>query len=416
MTPLKDAPPVARNDLQLFSIQHQGRQLILVKDDLGLVPEGRALPIELYRFMALLDGTRSREELQAEMMRQQGGILVSAAEVDQLLIHLDTAYLLDSERFQEARAQLIADFSSQTVRPAVHCGQSYPEYPDELRSRLDCIIERCPSDRPPSGTLAALVAPHIDLSVGEKAYAATYRVLDQMRDGVRHQADPLRVIVLGTGHQLQRGLFSLTTKDFASPLGVTPTEDDAVHILSEAGSGLVGKDDFVHRFEHSIEFQLIFLQHLFRDVPFTIVPILCGNLQAGLPEYTRAAFLKTAGPFLDALRKLMVDEERDTLLVAGVDLSHTGPKFGHDLPASHLQREFEPHDAALLAHLCGGDAEAFWEESRRVNDRFNVCGFSALACLLEIIPPSTGETRHYEIWHEALTQSAVSFASVVFTA
>lgn len=410
-----ETPPALRTDLQFFPIQHQGQQLILVKDDLGLVPEGQAVPPSLYRFMALLDGTRSRRELQAEMMRWQGGLLVGTSEVDRLLAHLDASFLLDSHRYQKARAELVSRFSSQTVRPAVYSGQSYPEDPVEIRSLLDDIISKGASGDSPEKRLISLVAPHIDLSVGEKAYASTYQVLKQRREHIGRQRRPLRVIILGTGHQLRQGLFSLTTKDFETPLGVTPTQDEAVHRLAEAGKGVTAPDDFAHRSEHSIEFQLIFLHHLLKDIPFTLIPVLCGNLQAGLREYTRAVYQEAAGPLLGSLKALLNDTERDTLIVAGVDLSHTGPKFGHDMPASHLQSEFESHDRALLAHLAECDADLFWQESRRVEDRFNVCGFSALACLLEILPPCTGETRHYEIWHEAATRSAVSFASVVFT-
>ena len=123
------------------------------------------------------------------------------------------------------------------------------------------------------------MAPHIDLSVGYKAYASTYGLLKHTR--------PTRVIVLGTGHQLQEGLFSLTEKDFETPLGVTPTEGNGVDDLRKSAPDIMAPDDFVHRSEHSIEFQLIFLQHQLKETPFTLIPILCGNLQAGLPEYNR---------------------------------------------------------------------------------------------------------------------------------
>ncbi|MGM0426144.1 MAG: AmmeMemoRadiSam system protein B [Thermodesulfobacteriota bacterium] len=400
-------PPAARFDLQFFPVQHEGRQLVVVKDHLGLVREGQALPLPLYQFMTLLDGTRTPKELRMEMMRQQGGVLVGEAEIHQVLAHLDESFLLDSERFQKARAQLIAAFISQRTRPAVLAGQSYPENPSELRARLDDIIGAQPSVSAPEAEIKALVAPHMDLSVGYKAYSCTYQMLAH--------TTPSRVVILGTGHQLQDGLFSLTEKDFETPLGVTPTEQAVVKALRETTPDMMAADDFVHRAEHSIEFQLLFLQHLLKKTPFTLVPILCGNLQAGLSEYTRGAFLKTTGPFLEGLRRLLTDPDRETLLVAGVDLSHTGPKFGHEMPASNLQRQFEAHDTALMAHLCRLDADAFWQESARVNDQFNVCGFSALACLLEILPPSKGEMRHYEIWHEGPTRSAVSFASAVFT-
>jgi hypothetical protein len=44
-----------------------------------------------------------------------------------------------------------------------------------------------------------------------------------------------------------------------------------------------------------------------------------------------------------------------------------------------------------------------------------VCGFSSLACLLEILPGTHGQVLHYEVWHEEPTRSAVSFASVAMS-
>jgi hypothetical protein len=104
------------------------------------------------------------------------------------------------------------------------------------------------------------------------------------------------------------------------------------------------------------------------------------------------------------------------LIVAGVDFSHIGPKFGHDQPATHLQGQAETHDKKLLKALSNGQADAFWEESIAVEDRFNVCGFSALACLLEVLPSSEGHVLNYEVRHEQPTRSAVSFAAVGFIA
>ena len=99
----------------------------------------------------------------------------------------------------------------------------------------------------------------------------------------------------------------------------------------------------------------------------------------------------------------------------GVDLSHIGPKFGHEMPAEYLKNQSETHDQNLLKHLSMLDADHFWEESKDVKDQFNVCGFSALACMLEVLPPCRGKILNYQFWHEEATRSAVSFSAVVFT-
>ena len=404
---MDDTPPLARRDLEFFPVQHEGQQFVLIRDQLGLVEEGKAVGLPLYQIMTLLDGTTTVRDLQMELMRQRGGVLVGADEINGLLRHLDESFLLDSERFKNAKERIIADFSSQRIRPCSHCGKSYPENPSELRVRLDEILNSELSIPEAEGNLTALVAPHIDLNVGYKGYSSAYQLL-------KHTA-PSRVILLGVGHQLQNALFSLTDKDFETPLGITKNDQTSISRLRESGQDIIASDDFIHRSEHSIEFQIIFLQHLLADNPFTIIPILCGSLQMGIPEYTRQAYHEKAGPFLEELRLILSDPAKETLLVAGVDFSHTGPKFGHEMPATFLQNSSQEHDQNLLKHLSRLDAANFWEESRRVNDQFNVCGFSALACLLEVLPESNGKILNYEIWHEEPTRSAVSFASVAFT-
>jgi len=405
---MNDIAPSIRRDLEFFPVQHEGQQLILIRDHLGLVQEGKAVGLPLYQFMTLLDGTRTMRDLQMELMRQKGGVLVGMDEVKGLMAHLEASHLLDSEGFRRAREQIIADFAAKRLRPCSHCGHTYPDNPSQLRNRLDEILASQASVPKPEGNIRAVVSPHIDFSVGYKVYSSAYQMLNY--------ATPTRVVVLGVGHQMANDLFSLTDKNFETPLGIVEGDRSLIHELREVGGDVIAANDFAHRSEHSIEFQLIFLQHLLEGVSFTIIPILCGFMQSCLPEYTREAFLEKTTPLLDLLRRILRDPDHETLLVAGIDFSHIGPKFGHEMPAQYLKGQSEAHDKKLLQYLSQLDPDLFWEESRNVKDQFNVCGFSALACLLEILPPAKGQVLNYEVWHEAPTRSAVSFAAVVFTA
>jgi MEMO1 family protein len=393
-----------RRDLEFFPFQHQGRQLILIRDHLGLVPEGKAIEEALYRFMTLLDGTATVLDIQMTLMREQGGLLVGSDEVRALLQNLDDSFLMDSERFRNARDRIVEQFAAKRVRGCSHSGRAYPASPEELSRKLDDIMSLAPSVPAPKGKVVALVSPHIDPSVGAKGYASAYQCL--------RNASPERVVVLGVGHQGFQGLFALTDKEYSTPLGNVKTESPALERLRDAGKGVIATDDFAHKAEHSIEFQVIFLQHLLEEKPFRMIPILCGSLLASLPEYSRAAYRKEVAPLLEALKEIV--NTPGTLVVAGVDLSHTGLKFGHTMDARHLESRSEAHDRNLLHHLVAMDADGFWEESRKVNDQFNVCGFAALACLLEVLPPAEGRLLHYEIRHEEPTRSAVSFAAAVF--
>jgi AmmeMemoRadiSam system protein B len=396
--------PKIREDLDFFPVQSAGATVIMIRDGLGLIEEGKGISPELYKVMTMLDGTRSLRDVQLDLIRQQGGRLISIEEVEALLAKLDSSYLLDSQRYKEARKEIIANFSAQKIRYCSHAGISYPKEEEELRDRLETIVAAQQVPSFPDGKITALVAPHIDLEAGKRVYSNAYQAIK----GVT----PERVIVLGVGHSMAKEMFSLTEKTFETPLGRVETDQKTVRELMKAGDTIVSRDDFAHRDEHSIEFQLIFLQHILRGSPFTIVPILCGSLIRCLPEYTREKYQSIGGDFLRILADTAAGE--DTILIAGVDLSHVGPKFGHDMPASFIIDQSEKHDRQLLHFLCAGSADGLWSESARIEDKYNVCGFSALACLLETLPPSQGHLLGYEISREDPTRSAVSFAAAIF--
>jgi hypothetical protein len=299
----------------------------------------------------------------------------------------------------------VDDFSRKETRPCCLSGSAYPKSAPELEKRLDDILLSQPAPPEPEGRIQALVAPHIDFSAGYKIYAKAYQMVNYIK--------PSRVFVLGVGHKMMDQLYCLTEKDFETPLGIVKNETPVVKALQEAGRDVVCEDDFAHRAEHSIEFQAVFLRHLL-SMDFSLIPILCGAFQTNLREYSRDAFLEKAGPLLAKLRDIVAEREHETLVLSGVDFSHIGPKFGHTDPADFLASRAQDHDRRLLEHLCHLDADGFWEESRRVQDRFNVCGFSAMASLLEVIPPCEGRVLDYDMWHEQSTRSAVSFAAVVF--
>jgi AmmeMemoRadiSam system protein B len=404
---MKTQIPSLRKDLQFIPIHHAGKQMILIQDHISLVPKGSHVDVSAYRFLTMLDGRKTIRDLQIELMRQRGGVLVGSDEVIDYIHKLDEIYLLESEHFNIARDKIIMEFGAQEHRPCVLCGNSYPEDSQELKKTLDQILAHSPEIPSSEKRVQAIVAPHIDISAGAGVYASAYQMV--------HYTTPSRVVILGVGHQMSKGLFSLTEKNFVTPLGLVKNESSKTHELKQACKDVMAENDFDHRSEHSIEIQVVFMQHLLGSENFTIIPILCGSFQNNLFRYSRKAYLDKAGPFLDKLEHIVNSPDVDTLVVAGVDFSHVGPKFGHDHPAAYLENQAKAHDQNLLHHLSGLDIDQFWEESKKLQDRFNVCGFPAMACLLEILPSCQGQILKYEMRHETATQSAVSFAAVVFT-
>jgi AmmeMemoRadiSam system protein B len=396
-------------DLEIVPTSYQGEKALLVRDFLGLIRDPVILQGDVLGLIGLIDGNRTIRDLQVEFIRQKRGVLVDCEFIEKFVRELDSAYLLQSRRYQEEKNRILSDYNRLEIRKPSHAGVSYPAHPADLRLYLDSVLKGAEGDKEESGwgRIRGLVAPHIDLEVGKKVYGRAYRAIIG--------ESPRRIFLIGTGHSLDDGFYSLTEKDFETPLGRVRTDKDLVRALKKAGGPVVSVYDISHQREHSLEFQVIFLQHLFGP-SFSLVPILCGSFTSVLEGVSRASEIPGVGSFLEALRSLLDEDQGRDLVVAGVDFSHIGPKFGHRERAASLLWEAREHDQSLLRAFCGADVQAFWAESRKVRDRYNVCGFPALASLLEILPGVRGRCLDYEFWKEEPTQSAVSFAAVVLAA
>ncbi|MBP1769087.1 MAG: hypothetical protein H6P98_3202 [Candidatus Aminicenantes bacterium] len=403
-----DPVPRLRQDLEVSPTSYQGEKAVVVRDYLGLIRDPVILQGDALDIVSLIDGARTIRDIQLELVRRKNGVLVEAEAVARLVRQLDSAFLLESGRYISEKERTLADYLKLETRAAAHAGVSYPAAADELGAYLDSILGSAgdgESAGSPDG-LCGLIAPHIDLEVGKRVYAAAYRAIRSARPG--------RIWLIGTGHSLDNAYFELTEKDFETPLGLAKTDRTAVRTLKKAGGKAVSSYDISHSREHSLEFQLIFLQRLFGS-SFTIIPILCGSFGRDLARVSGPSEIPDVARFLAALRALWEAGPADTLFIAAVDFSHIGPKFGHRERASSLLLEARNHDQALIAALAAADSRAFWEEGRKTGDRYNVCGFSTLASLLDVLPGVKGRLLEYEFWREEATQSAVSYAAIALT-
>lgn len=398
--------PCLRTDIEILPTYHQGERVFLVKDHLGLIQQPVLLHGEGLEILQFVDGRRNVRDIQYEIIRARQNTFVSMDVIQSLLAKLDEAYLLDSHRYREKRQEIVEEYSRQEVRMAFLAGKSYPEDREELCDYLGSFFPDIQDTEVVKiKKTSALVSPHIDLDVGKDIYVKAYNRVKS--------AAPERIILLGTGHSLHEHFFSLTQKDFETPLGRVKTHKRSVKALRKAGADLVSPDDFAHRSEHSLELQLLFLQHLF-GCNFSIVPVLCGSLHQVLSSCARPSDIPGFNDFSDTLKRLR-EEVPNTLVVAGVDFSHIGPKFGHSWPATILLQEAKDHDARLIESVCRADIDSFWTEIQKVDNKYNVCGFSTMATLLELMPYAEGQLLGYDFWQEEATRSAVSFAAIALS-
>ena len=399
--------PGLRGDIEVFPMTHLGQQGVVVRDTLGLFSEPVLVQGLGLTVLGLLDGERTVQDIQLVLVRMQKGVFISQEDVEGIISELDSALILDSETYRTKRDRMIKDYLDQGTREAKLAGSAYPSSAGDLAAALDKILiedKEGAAGSPLSG-VKAVVAPHIDIEIGKAVYARAYNTIKDLK--------PSRILILGTGHHLQDAFFSLTEKEFISPLGMSPTDRERVAKLKEAGGDLVAPHDITHRGEHSIEFQLVFLQHLFgTDIP--LIPLLCGSFHEILAGYDSPREVPGMAGFLDEM-KGMLEEDPDMLIVAGVDFAHIGPKFGHRENASTLLQETQAFDHRLINRICETDAQGFWDLYRSSGGKYNVCGLSALSVLLDLIPDCEGHNLGYDMWQEEPTRSAVSFAAVAFT-
>ncbi len=408
-----DTPLPKLRSIEVFPVDVDARPLVCLRDPQHYAAAPLLVPYPAYFVLTLLDGRRSARDVRHAFERQYGTRL-DGGELDTLLATLDEHHFLDSTRFDARRQTIDAAFHAAPVRAPAHAGTSYPDDPAALRAQLDGFFaELPPSPHPPR--LAGLVAPHIDLRVGGRAYAHAY--------AAAAAAPASRYIVLGTSHAPGSTRFAATRKDFATPLGTVATDRAfldrlALRLGAHGGSERLYVDEILHRTEHAVEFQVVMLQHaLGEGRRFTVVPILVTSFHDLIARGTRPMDDPRIAELVDALRATLAEDDVPTVLVAGVDFAHVGAKFGdRDGLTPSLQAATVARDRQLLAALEAGDPDAFFAALAADADRTRICGAAPLLVFLELLRGLPGRLLCHDETRDESTRSAVTFASLAFPA
>ena len=261
---------------------------------------------------------------------------------------------------------------------------------------------------PAADSVAAIAAPHVSPEGGWPSYQAAYGALTP-GDGDR------TFMVLGTSHYGQAERFGLTRKNYVTPLGEAQTDLSLVEELATAAPEAVLMEDYCHAIEHSIEFQVVFLQHLFGP-GMRVVPILCGSYArsiyvGGMPENQ-----EPVRRFAGALGEIAAREGRRICWVLGVDMAHMGRRYGDPFPARAGRGEMENvarRDRERVDRILAGDAGGFWERVQEGQDDLKWCGSSSIYTFLRAVPQARGTLLRYDQWNID-EQSVVTFAGIAF--
>jgi hypothetical protein len=305
------------------------------------------------------------------------------------------------------KAAQIGAFAEAAQRGPSQAGAAYPEQPEALRATLAGWMDGAAAAAA-GDSLIGIAAPHVSPDGGRESYRAAYAALGpQYKERV--------FVILGTSHYGEQERFGLTSKPFATPLGLAQTEVALGERLAREAGPAAKMEDYCHAVEHSIEFQVVFLQHLY-GAGVRILPILCGAFARGILEEGRPEQDENLRRFFDALKEIAEREGRRLFWVLGVDMAHMGRRYGDTFEAragEGAMSAVAELDRGRIERLAAGDAEGFWGAVRKNRDPLKWCGASPFYTFLKAVPQARGELLHYQQWNidEA---SVVSFGAMAF--
>jgi AmmeMemoRadiSam system protein B len=395
--------PRLRPGLALAEDDSDPRYVILW-DQLRISNRLQRLSLLELGWVRLFDGERTLRDVQAEAMRQVGGQLLPLEAFAALVKRLDDALFLEGPRF---RARL----DGPVREPS--CIGCYEAEPEALRRQLRACFTASsgpglPGEPKPDVRFRAALLPHIDYQRGGVSYAWGFKELFE-------RTPASLFVIVGTSHYSGHR-YTLTRKDFKTPLGIARTDQAYIDRLVAAyGDGLFD-DELTHLPEHSIELEVVFLQYLYEGKrPFRIVPLLVGSFQDCVTSGVRPGVRDDIGRMVEAMRRAEAATKEPICYVISGDLAHIGPKFGDPGPLAEGQlRHSRDQDQAILKQAAAADPGGYFRVIADERDRRRICGFPPTVTVLEALRPERGKVVHYDQYVHPRGHESVSFASMAF--
>jgi MEMO1 family protein len=228
------------------------------------------------------------------------------------------------------------------IREPAAADRFYPGSPQKLREMLTAFIDR---DAVPAAAWGAY-SPHAGYAYSGAVAGATLSRL-KMTD---------TCIILGPNHTGMGKPFSIMTRGaWRTPLGEAAIDENLADKLLAASPHLE-EDADAHRYEHSVEVQVPFLQYLKPDIK--IVPIVIGHDEADI--------LQSVGRDIAGVLK---ETGQDALIIASGDMTHQEPE------KTARRKDQQAIDAILAL-----DADSLLQKVHQMH--ITMCGHGPAACLI----------------------------------
>ncbi|MEP6715616.1 MAG: AmmeMemoRadiSam system protein B [Terriglobia bacterium] len=395
-----------RGDLDFMPSPVEDRPGLLIRDSFRYSDAVLIVPPALVESLSCFDGQQTRRELRESLALVAEDEAIPELE-QQMIDALSGSGFLEDENYLRMKDAARRAFVEAPLREPAHAGSGYPTEPGELRSTMDEWMgdgAGAASD----GGLVGIAAPHVSPAGGYLSYRSAYRLLaPEYRDRT--------FVVLGTSHYGQPEKFGLTRKPYVTPFGATVPDTALVDELAAAAPGAIAMEDYCHAVEHSIEFQVLFLQSIYGP-DIRVLPILCGSFARSIYRGGKPEADEGVERFLNALGEAGEREKNRLFWVLGIDMAHMGRRYGDTVTAVANEGEMlgvDARDRRRIHSIAEGDAEAFWDNVQENHDDLKWCGSSPLYTFLKANPGARGRLERYEQWNID-PQSIVSFAGISF--
>lgn len=229
------------------------------------------------------------------------------------------------------------------IRFPVVAGQFYPGNKNDLLQEINRCFANISSVKK---DILGGVVPHAGYIYSGSTAAYVYAVLPEVET----------VVLIGPNHTGQGSMVAVSSQIWSTPLGEVKHDAEFIKALPKS---IIDVDEKAHRYEHSIEVQLPFLQYIYKK--FSIVTI-CMGLQ---DEETA---IEVGNEVYEAVRKL----NRKVVIIASSDFTH----YRSDKTA----RE---NDSYYIEAILAMDIHEFYQ--RLYERNASVCGYGAIAAMLAAV-------------------------------
>lgn len=321
-------------------------------------------------------------------------------------LFLNTFFLIILSVFIMSTQILSAQEEQQDIWSPQVAGRFYPSNENALRDQITAFFKNI-DKQPTKGKPIAIITPHAGYTYSGQVAAYGYHAVKDY--GFK------RVILLSASHFMSgkrfRGVSILNVKNFKTPLGLIPVDQDACNYLLNADNNeimnfspkpghLFGSYEGAYQGEYSLETQLPFLQMTLDN--FTLIPIVVGVL-------TDHDFDQIA----DAIRPLLDDK---TLLVVSSDFTHYGQAYAYVPFKNDIEKNIKLLDYGTFEKILSKDFDGL--RIFRKKTGINACGIIPIALLLKLLPGNAqGEVLNYDTSGRQSDNFSfsVSYASILFT-